>query len=107
MCITSIATLQIVMSAGQQTWASQKAPIAIDCPCNKNPGSLTGSTIVDETANNFERKLAKLATEKCWLDPAHQVWLAQFELVDLRQGRTLCQAHTANNANKGLGYKKP
>ena len=95
------------MSAKWQIWASQKAPTAIDCPCNNNPGSLIGSAIVNKTAKALERKLAKLATKKRQLDLGNQVQLAELQLVDLRCGKTPRQACTASNANKGLVYKKP
>ena len=61
------------MSVELQTWASQKALTAINCPRNNNPGSLTGSAIVDKTAKYLERKLPNLATKKRSLAIANQV----------------------------------
>ena len=72
------------MSAGWQTQASQKAPTAIDCPLDNNPGSLIGSAIVKKTAKDPERKLANLATKKHWLALANQVQLAKLELAKMR-----------------------
>ena len=106
------------MLAKQQTWAGQEAPAAIDCPCNNNPGSPTGSAIVDKTAKDLERKLANLATKKCRLALANKVQLAELELVKMRQEiphsiHTIdkwprhTQACTPSNANKSPTYKKP
>ena len=93
------------MSAGRQTWAGQKAPKAIDRPCNNNPGSPIGPAIVDKTAKALECKLAKLATQKRQLDLANQVRLIKLELVNLRRGRTLCQARTTSDANESPLHK--
>ena len=107
------------MLVGRQTWAGQKAPAAIDCLCNNNPGSPTGSAIVDKTAKALERKLAKLATENCRLGLAKQVRLVELELVDLRCAGMPCSTPTINNlpshtractvsdVNKGLLHMKP
>ena len=107
------------MSAGWQTWASQKAPTAIDCPCNNNLGNPTGSAIVDKTAKALERKLAKLATKKHRLGLANQVRPTELELVNLRHAKTPrntptidnpprhTQARTVSNINKGPLHKKP
>ena len=107
------------MLVGQQTWARQKAPAAIDCPCDNNLGSATGSAIVNKTAKALERKLAKLVTKKRRLDLANQVRLAELELVDLRRARTPrstltinnlprhTQACTVSDVNEGPLRKKP
>ena len=67
------------MLVGQQTCAGQKAFAAIDCLCNNNPGSPTGSAIVNNTTEALERKLAKLATKKRWLNLTNRVQLAELE----------------------------
>ena len=85
------------MLVGQQTWASQKAPAAINCPCNNNSGSPTESAIADKTAKALECKLTKLATKKCRLDLANQVRLAELELVNLPRSRTPRSTPTFNN----------
>ena len=89
------------MLVRQQTWASQKAPAAIDCYCNNNPGSFTGSAIINETSEALEHTLAKLAAKKCRLALANQVQLAKLKLVDLRH-RMPCSTATINNLQKHI-----
>ena len=52
------------MSARRQTQAGQKVLMAIDHSCDNNLGSPIGSLVVNKTAEDLERKLAKLATKK-------------------------------------------
>ena len=107
------------MLVRQQTPASQKAPTAIDCSCNNNSGSSTGSAIVDKTTKALEPKVAKLATKKRRLNLANQMRLARLELVDLRYSGTPystptidnlprhTQACTISNVNESRLHKKP
>ena len=88
------------MSIRQHTWAGQKAPTAIDCPCKNNPGSFIGSAIADKTSTAFDCKLAKLATEKWRLDLVNQVRLAKLELADLRRCRMPCSTPTTNSLQR-------
>ena len=93
--------------------------MAIDCLCDNNPGSPTGSAIINKTAKVLKRKLAKLATEKCRLGLANQVRLAELELVNLRCAKTPrsiltinnlprhTQARTVSDVNKSPLHKKP
>ena len=107
------------MSAGWQIQASWKAPTAINCPCNNNPGSPTGSSIANKTAKALKGKLDKLATMKCQLGLANQVRLAELELVDLRRNGTPrnsptidnlprhTRARTISDVNEWLLHKRP
>ena len=106
------------MSVGWQTWAGQKAPITIDCPCNNNSGKPTRSTIVCETTQNHEHKLDNLATDKQQLPFANQVRLAKHELAEMPQRTPIStptidklsrqtQACAASNVNKGTSHKNP
>ena len=66
----------------------------------------------------LERRLVKLAAEKCQLALANQVRLAKLKLVNLRR-KMLCSTPTIDNppkhtwactisdVNKGLLHKKP